>query len=325
MRDRTFGLALHRRNWSTTARFLRRMALGVAGVIILLWFVARAERSNSYRGIESSRATGLSAYSNFASWSGTPMLSKGVYPRARLAQAAVLEQGRQIARTASLHISVRDFSASRESVDRIVSAHGGLVTSLSISSPKDSARSLSAQLAIPSAQRDSVLDEFRNLGRVEEENQGSEEVTNQSEDLDVRLRNAREAEERLANILRIGASKVSDVLEVEKEQTRVRGEIETMEAEQKRLKGRVAFASIDLNLTEEYQAHLGIPTSLTGLQIRNAFVEGLHDAADGLVNVVMILLSAGPSLLLWGLILFWPTRWAWRRWRGSKAESIPGV
>jgi hypothetical protein len=320
MSDRAIGVTLQRPKWNATERFLWRMALGAAGVILLLWFVARMERINSDRGIESSRATGLSAYSG--SWSAGPMLSKGISPRTRLAQVAVLEQGRQVARTASLRVSVRALSAARESMDRIVSVHAGLVTSLNISYPKDSERSLSAQLAIPSAQRDATLEEFRSLGRVEEENQGSEEVTDQSEDIDIRLRNAREAEDRLANTLRMGAGKVSDVLEVEKEQTRVRGEIETMEAGQKRLKSRVAFASIDLSLTEDYQAQLGSRTSLTRLHIRNAFVDGLHDAAFGLVNVVMILLSAGPSFLLWGVILFWPSRWAWRRWRSpSKVQA----
>lgn len=323
MSDRTFGFAIHRPNWNRALRFLRPMALGIAGVVILLWFVARMEQINSYRGIETSRATGLSA----VGYSGVPhnafMLSKGVPPRARLAaQAAVLEGGRQIARTASLRISVADFSVARESVDRIVSANAGFVASLSISYPRDSARSLAAQLAIPSAQRETALEELRKLGRVEEETQGSEEVTAQSEDLDIRLKNARDEEGRLANILPIGTGKVSDVLEIENEQTRVRGEIEGMEAEQRRLKSRVAFTSIDLSVTEEYQARMGIRSSLARLQMRNAFTEGIHDALDGLLSVVMFLLSSGPSLLLWGVILFWPARWAWRRWRGSKGPLV---
>jgi hypothetical protein len=300
-------------------RFLRPMAFGITGVIILLWFVVRLERINSYRDIETSRATGLSEYSYSAVPHNAPMLSKEVLPRVRLAQAAVLGGGRQIARTASLRISVTDFSSARESVDRIVSANAGFVASLSISYPKDSTRSLTAQLAIPSAQRDEALEDFRKLGRVEEETQGSEEVTAQAEDLDIRLKNANEEEDRLGSILRMGTGKLSDVLEVEREQTRVREEIESMEAEQKRLKGRTTFISIDLNLTEEYQAQLGIHGLLAGLQMRNALKEGIHDAADGLLNVVVFLLSSGPSLLLWALILFWPARWAWRRWRNPKA------
>jgi uncharacterized small protein (DUF1192 family) len=192
---------------------------------------------------------------------------------------------------------------------------------MTISSPKNSSRSLSANLAIPTEQTDAALQEFRSLGRVEEERQGSEEVTSQSEDLDIRLKNAREAESRLTNILRVGTGKVSDVLEVETEITRVREEIERMEAEQKRLNSRVTFASIDLNLTEEFQAEPGIRSSQLGLRMRNAFIDGYRGAADGVLNVLEIVLSTGPSLFLWGLILFWPARWAWRRWQKGRAQG----
>jgi Domain of unknown function (DUF4349) len=324
MSDQAVVFATHSRKLSFTVRFLRRMALGILGIVILVWFVDREELINSYRGIETTRATGLSAVTSPPPPHQTSMLMMNVTPKLRLEQAAIVERGRQIARTATLQISVRDFSAARDSMDRIVNARGGVVISLNISYPRDSSKSLSAQLAIPSAQRDAAMEDFRRLGRVETEVEGSEEVTAQAEDLAIRLKNSREEEARLASILRMGTGKVSDVLEVEREQTRVREEIESMEAQQRRLSSRVSFASIDLNLTEDYQAPLGLHGPLSGLRIRNAFAEGLHDAAEGFADVIMSLLSAGPSLLLWGLIFFWPARWAWRRWRTSRMQATAG-
>jgi Domain of unknown function (DUF4349) len=323
MSDHTERFGIHLPKWSAASRFLRRMVFGLVAVGGLLWFVARIESINSQRGIESSRATGLSAIPIQSYY--TPMLAKGVFSQARLAQSPVLPEGTRIARTASLRVSVRDFSASRESVERIVKARGGFSASLTISSPKDSSRSLSADFAIPTAQCDAVLQEFRMLGHVEEERQGSEEVTAQSEDLDIRLKNAREAETRLTNILRAGTGKVSDVLEVENEITRVREEIERMEAEQKRLNNRVVFASIDLNLAEEFRAKPGIRSSQLGLRMRNDFINGYHGAMDGVLNVLEIILSAGPSLFLWGLLLFWPVRWAWRHWQKARAQGEPSI
>jgi len=41
--------------------FLRRMVFGLLGVAGLLWFVWQIEFINSWRGIESRRATGLSS------------------------------------------------------------------------------------------------------------------------------------------------------------------------------------------------------------------------------------------------------------------------
>jgi uncharacterized small protein (DUF1192 family) len=319
MSDHSEGFGVHWPKSCVTASFLRRMAFGLVAVAGLLWFAARIESINSQRGIESRRATGLSAIPDKSF--NTAMLATSFIPQMKLAQSAVFPDGTRIARTASLRVSVRDFSVARESVDRIVKARGGFAASMTISSPKESSRSLSANLAIPNTQCDAALQEFRMLGRVEEERQGSEEVTAQSEDLHIRLKNAREAETRLTSILRAGTGKVSEVLEVENGITSVRDEIERMEAEQKRLNNRFVFASIELNLTEEFRAEPGMRPSLLGLRMRNALIDGYHSAADGLLNVLEIVLSAGPSLLLWSLILFWPGRWAWRRWQKAKGQS----
>ena len=130
-----------------------------------------------------------------------------------------------------------------------------------------------------------------------QEQQGGEEVTSQVVDLDARLKNARETETQLTEILRSRTGKIGDVLEVEKEMARVRGEIESMEADQKQLQDRIAFASIDLSLTEEYQAQLGGRPAVAGRRIQNALVDGYHAAMDGFLTVCVFLLSIGPSLL----------------------------
>jgi hypothetical protein len=229
--------------------------------------------------------------------------------------------GPMIARTASLNISVKDFNAARLSMDRILRAHLGYVSSLSISTVKGTPRSMSAKLMVPAAQVDAALDDLKAIGHVEQEQQGGEEVTSQVVNLDARLKNARETETQLTDILRSRTGKIADVLDVEKEMARVRGEIESLEAEQKQLHDRVAFASMDLNLVEEYQAQLGDGPSTAGRQVRNALVDGYHAALDGLLSVGVFLLSVGPTLILWSLILFWPARWVWRRWQKSRGQS----
>jgi hypothetical protein len=198
------------------------------------------------------------------------------------------------------------------------------VGALEITSPKDGPRLLVTTLRIPAAQFDAGIADLRTLGHVEHEQQGGEEVTAQVVDLDARLKNARETEAQLTEVLRSRTGKIGDVLEVEKEMARVRQEIEQMEAEQKSLDNRVAFASIDLILSEEYQAQLGGGRSSIWLQFRNALVDGYHDATDGLVRVLVVLLSVGPSLLIWGALLFWPARWAWRRWLKPIPHNVPG-
>ena len=142
-------------------------------------------------------------------------------------------------------------------------------------------------------------------------------MTKQYVDLAARLKNSRATEERLLGVLRNNTGKVKDVLEVENEISRVRGEIEEMEADQRALQSRVDFATITLSVTEEYKASFNAPPSSTGARLHNAFVTGYHSVVENVVGLVAWLLESGPTLLLWAALLFFPIRWAWRRVRRS--------
>jgi hypothetical protein len=220
-----------------------------------------------------------------------------------------------IARTASLSLVVKDFSAIQAAVKAVVSRHSGYIGELNTSTPPDAAKTFSATLRVPSAQLEPALAELKQLGRADQESQSGEEVTKQYVDLAARLKNSRATEERLLGVLRNNTGKVKDVLEVENEISRVRGEIEGMEADRRALQSRIDFATITLSVTEEYKASLNGPPSSMGTRLHNAFVTGYHSVVENVIGLVAWLLESGPTLLLWAALLFFPIRWAWRRLR----------
>jgi hypothetical protein len=231
-----------------------------------------------------------------------------------------------IARTVSLSIVVKDFDAGRVSLDGILARHSGYTANLNVSTPQGAARALQASLRIPAPQLVAAVSELKALGRVEGEAQNGEEVTQQHTDLVARLKNSRETEQRLQDMLRTRTGKVKDVLEVEEEIARVRGEIEQMEAEQKTLEHRVEFVTIDLKLGEEYKAQLNTPAPSVLMQLRNASINGFRNAFEGLLALVLFLAESGPSLLLWLAILGVPAWKLWRRYRRAQSlGSLAGV
>jgi type IV pilus assembly protein PilA len=224
-----------------------------------------------------------------------------------------------IARTADLKLLVERLDDARQAMDRILTQHKGYVAELSATAESGSARVVVASLRVPADQLDVCLAELKKLGRVTQESQAGEEVTKQHLDLVARLKNSRNTEARLNGVLQQRTGPIKEILDVEKESARVRGEIEQMESEQKNLEHRVNFATIDLKLAEEYKAQLTTPALSVAMQLRNAIVDGFRSAFQSLLALVLFLAECGPTLLLWLIILSLPAWLLWRRYQRSLA------
>jgi type IV pilus assembly protein PilA len=226
-----------------------------------------------------------------------------------------------IARKAELKVLVEKLSDARQAMGRILAEHKGYVAQLSASAESGAEPAVVASLRVPADQLDICLAELKELGRVTEESQAGEEVTQQHVDLVARLKNSRNTEARLSGVLAQRSGPVKEILEVEKESARVRGEIEQMEAEQQNLEHRVSFATIDLKLAEEYKAQLTLPAPSVGMQLRNAIVNGFRNASGSLLGIILLFAESGPTLLLWLAILFIPARLLLRRYQRAYAIS----
>jgi len=218
-------------------------------------------------------------------------------------------------RTASVTLETRQFDATRAAIERIVRAHGGHLGQLQTAAPANQARTLTATLRIPADRLDAALSEVKNLGRVVKESQGSDEVTQPYADLVARIANARSTEQRLVEILRTRTGKVTEVLEVEREIAEVREQIERMDAQRKSLENQVSLSTVSLELREEFEKQMEVAPPSTGTLLWNAMVDGYDSAVATAVGLALFLLRAGPSLLLWAALLFFPARLAWRRIR----------
>lgn len=228
--------------------------------------------------------------------------------------------GPMIARTAALTVLVRDFAAARGSLDSIVAKYGGYSASLTVDTPESGQRHFQASLRIPANELMPALSDLKTLGRPLNETQTGEEVTQQHADLVARLQNSHETEERLRAILQQRTGKIEDVLQVEEEIARVRGEIESMEAEQKALEHRVTFASVDLQLVEEYKEQFNPTAISTSGRLHNAFVEGIRNASGTVLGLILFFEEFGPALLIWAAILGIPIYFGWRRYQRVRAR-----
>jgi hypothetical protein len=227
-----------------------------------------------------------------------------------------------IARTISLTILAKDLPAIRSALDTILARHRAYPASLTVNTPSNRQGSFQASLRIPIEELPAALGELKALGRVLTESQTGEEVTGQHADLIARLENSRETEQRLRAILEQRTGKIEDVLEVEEEIARVRGEIESMERQQKELEHRVDFVTVNLELTQELREQLVDGASASAAaQLRNALVAGLRNAGGTVLGVVVFLEEFGPPILIWIVILGTPAFFGLRRYFGALKQA----
>ncbi|WP_180541063.1 DUF4349 domain-containing protein [Nevskia soli] len=270
-------------------------ALVIMGVVGISFFGSRSYKLQSSK--LQSRGIVLQDYRSFAD----PRLAVPVKIQKR---APMLVHG------AGLTIVCKDFGRARAAMDNIVAEHHGYVAQMQVNAPAGESRSLTATVNTPAADLDHTVEELKALGRVQSEARTATEVTDEVVDVDARLANARNAEQRLNELLRQRTGSVSDVLAVENQIDDTRGTIEKLVAEKEALSDRLAFSAIVLQLNEEEHKPAANPSVVS--KLGDAAVRGYENLVGASAAILAFLLAYGPALVLWSLILFFPARFVWR-------------
>lgn len=148
-----------------------------------------------------------------------------------------------IIRTGKLEIEVGDLGIAVAKARTRVLAVGGYISASDESSSGDGATA-TAVYRVPADRWDEALEGIRGLAaRVRQLQVETEAVTSQVVDLGARIANLRASEAALQKIM-AQATKISDVLAVQGELTKVREEIERLVAEKALLEERAAFGTL---------------------------------------------------------------------------------
>lgn len=162
---------------------------------------------------------------------------------------AGLPAGRQIVRTAHVQLAVDDFEASTRALIAIAEGAGGFVASSS-SSQMGRAPEGAFTLRVPAASFPRVLLDVERLGTVETRRIGGQDVTEEFVDLGARIRNLERHESALLSFMD-RAARVSDLLAIEQELARVRGQIEALTGRLRVLGNQVELATIEVSMRQK--------------------------------------------------------------------------
>jgi hypothetical protein len=209
------------------------------------------------------------------------------------AGASDTDTERKIIQRAALSIEVEDFTTSEEALIRAVERSNGFISDSYAYVTESGRQRGEMTIRVPEDSFLALVAELELLGRVQTKHLSGEDVTEEYIDLQARLNNSRRQEQRLLEILEL-AGTVEEVLEVERELERVRGEIEQMTGRLTYLDNRIELATITVSLGE--------PEPITqSWGIRDA----LRAAFAGFVGVIRgMIIAIGylvPIIILLGL------------------------
>lgn len=178
---------------------------------------------------------------------GAPMYSRGgSQPAAAPARGREAQPDRMLVWRARFSIDVWNVSNALAQAEVIAEQNGGYVEYKS--ADRDGYASL--KLRIPVQSFTNAVNSVETLGEVTSRHLENEDVTEQYIDTEARLKNRIVLRDRLRQLLD-KATEVKDILAIETELNRVQGDIDSMEALIKSLKGQVDFATVDLSLNRK--------------------------------------------------------------------------
>ena len=210
----------------------------------------------------------------------------------------MMQETRKIIYNADMSLVVEDTEASVKQIADLAERLGGYVASMNAYRREDS-MVYDITIRVPADEFETGLSSLRSLAvRVESENLGTNDVTDEYYDLDARLKTMKEAEAELTELLRQtreqGGS-VEDVMAVYDRLMQLRADIESLQGQLNRLEKLVAFSTISLHLEP----------SVLSKPIEGSGWHPLETARKSLDTLVDVLAGLG-SFFIWFMIVVVP-------------------
>lgn len=222
--------------------------------------------------------------------------------RAADVKAEPAEMQRKIIYSAYLNLEVEAVMKAMDGLEDVAKKFNGYVSNSSTKKYDNRSKSGSATLRIPTANLDNAIADVKALGDAMDESKSGEDITKKYYDLEARLKNSRAFEKRILKLLQTRTNKIADVLEVERELSRVREKIETAQGTLRYYKNKVELSTLSVRL---YEKGVDLPKGPNWLQsIINTFAAALGSFFTSLGEITIIVFALAPWVFFIGLVIY---------------------
>jgi hypothetical protein len=212
-----------------------------------------------------------------------------------IAEAAVPSLDRMVVTNVTLALSVDNAVDAARLAERIADRYSGFVAGSNVRD-SEGGREASVTIRVPSARLSEALADLRGIGRrVTDESRTTQDVTEEYTDVESNARNLRATEAQILALME-RATKVEEVLVLQRELTGIRGQIERLEGRRRVLENRSDFATIAMKLVEPVAATSRDASTVqeTAAQALAALARFAERLVSALIWVVVFLPVYGP-------------------------------
>lgn len=203
----------------------------------------------------------------------------------------------------NLTVQVRNISTAMESIQSLIDQYGGSITSSNLGNSYDRYGNLSA--LVPRESFYELIDAIEKVvSEVTSENINSLDVTEEFVDIEARLNVMKQTESRFIALLS-DASDVEEIMSVEKELMRLRGDIDSLEGRIKYLNKTTDNAVLNIHITEEKPI---IGDDWSFLDSLDNSVRNLISLGKNIANFLITIIVFSPILIVVSLISFFGYR-----------------
>jgi hypothetical protein len=221
------------------------------------------------------------------------------------------DAARRIIYEAEVSLVVKKMSETEAQIGKLLKQFDGYIADAAVDRRQGQERSGRWKVRVPAANFDAFLDEVSKLGIAESRRQTAQDVSEEFVDLEAQISNKRKLEERIVALLKDASGKIKDVIEVEGELARVRGQIEQMEGRLRYLTNRTDLTTISIVAREEENyVPPAAPTFVN--RIAQAWKTSLDSLQKFGERLVVATIFAFPWVVVFSLVLV-PAAWYVRK------------
>ncbi|MFT3695667.1 MAG: DUF4349 domain-containing protein [Kofleriaceae bacterium] len=209
---------------------------------------------------------------------------------------------RKVIRTGRIDVVVDSVDLSRTALDTLVQGAGGYIDSTQVEQ-RGTSKTATFVVRIPADAFGTILPALQQLGTITAESTNANDITDQFVDTEAQLASAQQLEKRLLELATAKNGTLDQVLTVERELARVRGEIEGFQGHLKQWNDQVSLSTLSISMTQK-SAPVAIvvpPAKTLGSETSQSF----HSSIDTMKDLGSWLVVSGVALLPW-LLVFAP-------------------